>query len=168
MRTIRVKIYKFSELSEKAKQKAIELLYDLNTDYDWWTDIYEDAENIGLKITGFNDGIYCDGDIVGAHFETAEKIMENHGKECSTYKLAEQYMKDRDEVLNDDESRDLDEIDNNFLYALLKEYRAMLRKDYEYRTSKEVIIESIESSEYEFFDDGKLIPAKYYKHVKGN
>ena len=30
------KIYKFNELPEEAKQKAIEKLSDINTNYDWW------------------------------------------------------------------------------------------------------------------------------------
>ena len=42
------------KLSDKAKQKAIEKFYDINVDYDWWDSVYEDAKNIGLKITGLS------------------------------------------------------------------------------------------------------------------
>ena len=31
-------VYTFDELSEEAKQTAIEKLYDINIDYDWWQD----------------------------------------------------------------------------------------------------------------------------------
>jgi myo-inositol catabolism protein IolC len=31
-----VKVYKFNELDEKAKEKAIERYSDINVDYDWW------------------------------------------------------------------------------------------------------------------------------------
>ena len=51
-RTIRTKVYLFSELSDQAKQKVIEDNYDINVDYEWWESAYEDAANIGLKITG--------------------------------------------------------------------------------------------------------------------
>jgi len=52
MRTIRTKVYQFSELSEQAKQKAIEWGYDLNVSYGWWESVYEDAEQIGLQFSG--------------------------------------------------------------------------------------------------------------------
>jgi len=41
MRTIRTKVYKFDELSEQAKQKAIESFYDINVDYEWHEFIIE-------------------------------------------------------------------------------------------------------------------------------
>ena len=34
--TTKTEVYKFKELSEEAKQKAIEKLYDINVDYEWW------------------------------------------------------------------------------------------------------------------------------------
>ena len=63
-RTIRTKVYLFSELSDQAKQKVIEDNYDINVDYEWWESAYEDAANIGLKITGFDidRGSYCNGE----------------------------------------------------------------------------------------------------------
>jgi len=54
MRTIETTVYKFDELSDEAKQQSIENLYDLNVDYEWWDCTYEDAENIGLKISEFD------------------------------------------------------------------------------------------------------------------
>jgi len=36
------KTYKLNELTEEAQQKAIECLYDINIDYDWWTFTLED------------------------------------------------------------------------------------------------------------------------------
>ena len=47
-------VYTFNKLSGEAKQHALEQLWDLNVYYDWWGYMYEDAENIGLKITGFD------------------------------------------------------------------------------------------------------------------
>jgi hypothetical protein len=39
MRTIETKVYKFNELSEEAKENAIDKLRDINVDYDgWWED----------------------------------------------------------------------------------------------------------------------------------
>ena len=56
-RTIRTKVYLFSELSEKVKQKVINDNYDINVDYEWWESAYEDAANIGLKIGPHRRGV---------------------------------------------------------------------------------------------------------------
>lgn len=55
-RTIRKKIYKFEELSDKAKQKVIEDNYCWNVEHNWWEFVYEDAAQLGIKITGFDLG----------------------------------------------------------------------------------------------------------------
>ena len=68
MRTIRTKVYKFSELSETSQQKAIEKLFDINVDCDWWEFVYEDFKNlcktigidVDLKKTYFT-GFYHQG-----------------------------------------------------------------------------------------------------------
>ena len=54
MRIKEVKVYKFDELSDKVKDKVIENFSDINTDYDWYEFIYEDAGQIDLEITGFD------------------------------------------------------------------------------------------------------------------
>jgi type I restriction-modification system DNA methylase subunit len=43
-------LYTFDELSETAKEKALEVYRDINLNFDWWDGTYEDAKNIGLKI----------------------------------------------------------------------------------------------------------------------
>lgn len=50
MRTIKVKIFKFSELSYEAKERAREW-YRETLDYDWWDFVYEDFQEIA-KILG--------------------------------------------------------------------------------------------------------------------
>lgn len=53
-RTIRIKVYKFDQLDERAKQIAIDGMRDINVDYDWWDSVYEDfsmlCEKIGLTV----------------------------------------------------------------------------------------------------------------------
>lgn len=161
MRTItrHTDVYRFYELSDDAKRKAIEDLYDINVSSDWWDATYYDAENIGCKIHEFdadrnNDiRLTCDD-----ARKTAGLILENHGEMCDTYKLAEQYRKDFD-ALTQDEGGELlhqDELDAEFTRALGEEYLSILRQEYEYLTSEEAIIETIEANEYEFTEDGKL------------
>jgi len=168
-RTIRTKVYKFNELNETAKQKAIEKLSDINVESEWWEFVYEDAKQIGLKITGFDiDRSYCEGDFILSANEVAQNIINNHGEQCETYKAAVEfteewqpvfanYMDETSENYESKQSEDkLMELEDDFKNSLCEDYRIILSKEYEYLTSKEAIIEIIEANEYEFTADGKL------------
>lgn len=50
MKTKTINVYSFDELSEKAKQKALENLYDINVDHDWCDFIYDDFKSICATI----------------------------------------------------------------------------------------------------------------------
>jgi hypothetical protein len=163
-------LYKFEELSEEAKERAIENLWDINVDHDWWDSVYMDAENIGLKIDEFDidRGSYARGKFTLSAEEVAANIMRDHGESCETYKTAENFLKEHDPVFAsymdenspDYESRESEEklldIESEFLKSLLEDYRIMLSEEYDYLTSDEAIKETIEANEYEFTKDGKL------------
>jgi len=154
-------IYKFEELSEDAQDKALELLGDINIDYDWFDTTYEDAANIGLKIEGFDigRGNYCKGHFTQSAEDVAKAIIENHGKDCETYKTASAYLEELNKIkakTPDDEDIYSDDEDAEFLRSLCEDYRIMLQKDYEYLTGREAIIETIKANEYEFTEEGKL------------
>jgi len=171
MRTIETKVYQFSELSEKAKEKAIQDMYDINVYDPWWEFIYEDANDIGLDITGFDLRGSIDGGFTYDGLHTCLNILDKHGEDTETYKLAKQFNEDRDKLVAkyspnnngtvdpefhgdfDEEECDLEE---EFRKELLEEYLIILSSEYEYRTSEEAIIEAIEANEYEFTEDGKL------------
>ena len=171
MRTIRTKVYKFDELSNEAKEVAIEKLWDINVDYDWYQYTYEDAANIGLKINGFDidRGSYVNGEFSLAANEVAQNIINTHGEKCETYKTASSFMEEWQPVFNEymdeksekyesSESEDeLQELDDEFLKSLCEDYRIILRDEYEYQTSREAIIETIKANEYEFYANGKMI-----------
>ena len=169
MKKVTVKLYEFKELSEKAQQKVLEKFYDINVDHGWWENVYEDAENIGLKIEGFDLYHYsaC-GEFNMSANEVAANILKEHGDSCETYKTAENFMEKWqpvfDEYMNENsdkyESRESEDellnLESEFLKSLLEDYRIILHKEYEYRTSKEAIIETIECNAYLFTEDGKL------------
>jgi hypothetical protein len=170
MKTKTIEIYSFAELSEEAKEKAIQQFSDLNLYDDWWDCIYEDAEEIGLKITSFDidRNLHAKGDLYYKCEKVAQKIIDNHGEECDTYKLAKSFMQDwstQEEAFNNDpdnedddfeDSDDADDLYEEFERALLEEYAIILQKEYEYRFSDAAIIEGIEANEYEFTKEGKL------------
>lgn len=100
MRIVKTKVYKFTELSETAKQKVIEQFADINTDCMWWDCTYEDAKNVLLTIKGFDlDRMYCQGEFIEGAEDTANKIITEHGENCETYKTAQNYIKDRAELV---------------------------------------------------------------------
>lgn len=171
MRTIQTNVYKLEELSNSAKEKAIDLLSDINVQYNWWDSDYEDAKMIKLKITGFD--IYKKGiniSFLDGGVDTAHAIFKQHGNMCETYKLAENYLQNRDKLI-DEAQRDqdgdfldvyeldiqLDELDKDFLYQLGEEYLCILDKEYDYLTSSEAIEETIICNGYEFTEDGVMI-----------
>lgn len=185
--------FKFSEASEELQQTILEKQYDINVDHDWWDFTYEDAGNVGFKITGFDlgGGNSIDIELTGCPKQAIEDIMKNNGKDCDTYKIAESYLNEykteivapRNELQNEfdnlDELEELTEIEKEryeeidclladiegakeemiekFVEDIGECYLSILKKEYEYLTSKEAIIESIESNDYDFDENGDIV-----------
>lgn len=170
MRTVRIKIYKFSELSETAKEVAINSLRDINVDYEWWEGIYEDAAKTGLDINTFelDRGAYCNGVFNLSPCEVAQNIINGHGEMCDTYKTAAAFLEQWQPVFNsymDENSEDyesgnsedkMQEMEEDFLKSLCEDYRIILQNEFEYLCSDKAIIEIIEANEYEFTKEGKM------------
>jgi hypothetical protein len=127
-------------------------------DYDWWDSTYEDAANIGLKILYFdleaNKGI--EGEFTELPENVIESILKDHGDMTETYKTATQYKESL--YTFDEEGEEIEDKDaiHEFLNDLLQDYWIMLRNEYEYLTSEEAIIETIEANEYEFTEKGEM------------
>jgi predicted RNA-binding protein YlxR (DUF448 family) len=159
MRTIETTLYKYSELSEAGKQKAREYLSEINVDFDWWDSIYEDAAEIGLKIKGFDigRGAYVKGEYFCSAIESIKKVLENHGQDCDTTKTAQYFLDLYNEIAPEMRDDDwLSDFEDDYLDAMCDCYLTLLRDEYEYQTSEEAVIETIEANEYEFTEDGKL------------
>ena len=164
MEIIETKVYDFDELSDDAKEKAIEKLYDINVNYEWFDSIYDDAENVGIKIESFD--IYrknIDIKFLKSAPAVAELIVENHGKQCDTRKTADQFLSDLNELtgqcedIEDCPEDKIDDLEKEFKRAIAEDYLSMLSREYDYLTSREGIIETIEANEYQFTDDGEII-----------
>lgn len=160
--------YSFEELSEDAKKKAIRDNYAINVDYDWWGSTYEDAQSIGLKITGFDldRNRHADGEFLLSANEVAANIFRDHGDKCDTYKTAEkfmaewqpvfsEYMDENSEKYESGESEDeLQALEDDFLKSLLEDYSIILQKESEYLQSEEAIEETLASNDCQFTEDG--------------
>lgn len=173
MKTIEIKLYQFDELSDEAKQKAIENMSDINVDHDWWDFIYKDATNVELKITDFDISRYsCNANFIDCAKICAEKIMDEYGVTCAIFHTAKNFLIEKANLIKKysdginvlivaegkeyNFDQEIDELENDFLISLCKDYLKILRDEYEYLISKEAIIETIEANEYFFTENGKL------------
>ena len=146
MKTLEINIYQFNELSEVAKQNAINEFSNINTDFNWWEFTYMDSENIGLKITSFDldRNRSANGYFILSACEVAQNVLNEHGESCETFKTANNFLENWQPVFNDYldensenyESKNLEDIlldlENDFLNSLLEDYSIMLQNEYEF------------------------------------
>jgi len=174
MKTIEIQLYSFDELSASAQQKAIENLSDINVNYNWWESTYEDAENVGLKITGFDldRNKHASGNFINGAYDTALEIMDQHGENCETYKTAKEFFNFWDEAvklhsdkITTDKVKEgneyyfdeyVEDKEYEFLKDILECYANILQNESEYLQSEEAIKETILSNEYDFTEDGSI------------
>lgn len=173
MKTIQTTVYEYSELSEKAKAAARNWWLESGGLDDWWRCTYEDAEQIGLKLTSFD---LCsasfvrnlEGHFIVSAIECSEAIFREHGEHCDTYKTAKAFDAANDalpELPSEDspeygeiERRLCESVDANeadFLDALLRDYAKLLQQQLEYMESEEAIAETLTANEYTFTESGK-------------
>lgn len=151
MRFKTITLYKFSELSEESKQRAIKNLHAVNVDCFWQHSIYEDAGSIGLRMfpeRGQGIGLTLRAGWLAD--EVARKILDDHANNSATHKLAKNFLN----KLSDYKVSHSLKVE--FLQELEKEYNLIFHREYKRLTSKEAIEETIRSSEYEFTEDGAL------------
>jgi len=174
MKTIEIQLFKFNELSDKAKEKALVQYYDWNVNFDWWDSVYYDAKNVGIAINGFDidRGNYCKIEFRYDETDICHKIIMEHGENCETHKIATKFLSDYDELVKkysdgvktnivaEDNEEDFDneiiELETELHHELSEEYLSILRKEYEYLTSEEAIIEALEANKIEFTIDGEI------------
>lgn len=157
MKTKKINLYEFDELPDHAKQRAIADNCAINVDYwCWWHSIYDDAERIGLKITGFSidRDRHCTGQAIDDVLTIAHKIKTEHGFDTPTYELASEFIKEYAALDEDIDVNELRDFENEFLNAILEEYSILLQREYEWLTSEEAIEDVLRSGEYEFLEDG--------------
>jgi len=183
MRTIRTKVYKFDELTPAAQNKAIEKLYDINVDHSWWEYGLENMvnmlsengfENAKIQFSGFSsqgDGASFDADINVSHFCNDRRIVKIAEEYCHFHiaksSFANHYSHERTRYVEynsleaksvriNEALQQLSETIEQRRLSLSKQIYKDLEQEYEYLTSKEAVIETIQANEYEFYQDGTL------------
>ena len=182
MRDMNVTVYKFSELSEEAQERAIDELRSVNVDYDWYECTYDTIRTagklIGLDIDRiyFDTNLYCIFDAEYRYVRGAVKSIQSefprmtdlHGVARDLQALQRRYFyslrcnvaSQRDtnsyqcfRFGEDYECEDLGDIIDDFAHWA----RILLRDEYKYLTSDEAVKEMIEANEYEFTEAGNLL-----------
>ena len=193
--TKKTKVYPFAELTDDAKQTALEQLADINVDHEWWYD-FEDKKEVA-KLMGIDiDNIYFSGFSSqgdGACFEGNYAYNKNSVKLVMDYapldtelhrivkalqavqktafygitasvnqsghyshKYCTDISVDMPESIGQEKFTEIEDT----VVELLRDYMdwiyKQLQTEYEYLTSEEAIIETIEANDYEFTADGKL------------
>lgn len=155
METRTYNVYKFSELSDEGKEKALERYSNINVDDPFWYEcIVEDTRDVGVEIEEFDlyhGTIKCR--FTDAVELVAGKILAEHGKDSETYKTADGFLADFKKL---SESEKGDDLCNEFRRSLSEDYRLILQRSYDYLTSREAIIETLEANEYDFTAEGVI------------
>lgn len=177
MRTIEIEAYKFNELDEQTKLQVIEDNIHINVEHDWWDCTYETLRECGIKVNSFDIGRRqeCEIEFYEDSFDVATNIVDTFGEAMDIVKGSKNFIKDRDALVkkygegNDTDGYSVkmelyDEFDeeeadltHEFQRELSVEILHWLRDEYEYLTSEEAIIETIEANDIEFTKEGKLI-----------
>ena len=184
-------LYKFEELPEETREKVIENLYDINVNYDEWSEsVIDDAKTIGalmgIDITNiYWSGFFSQGD--GACFEgrfdqtrgALKAVKEYAPKDKELHRIAKglQTLKPfgiyanvkhsghyyhegctNIDVLHDEKeiTAEQEEACIELLRDFMKWIYKMLNADYDYLTSEEAIVETINANEFEFDSQGNL------------
>jgi hypothetical protein len=189
MRTITVEktIYKFNELSDKAKEYAIS---EYDHDYDWFDSTYEwyveKAEEIGyctsakeMQFSGFwsqGDGASIAGTFNVENWLKLNKLgnkyrallmaakeydLEVHIRQSGNYVHSRTLCANYDTYYLDDKPyKQLVEVASQMLdqaITLSDDMYETLEKEYEYITSEEYFSELADANDYEFTEDGELV-----------
>ena len=166
MKTIKINLYKFEELSKEAKQIALEKFSDINVNYDWWEFTYDDAENVGLKLKNFDldRNKHATGEFITNAKDCADKILKEHGESCDTHATATNFLNTLKEIEvkyegkeeTSEEETEIEDLEYGFLKDILEDYATILQNECEYLQTEKSIIETIEANDYDFTIDGKL------------
>lgn len=166
MKTKTINLYEFKELPEELRQKVLEKYWDINVDHDWWDSIYWNAEELGVKITGFDIDRpnYCNIDLQDSCYSISKNIISTYNPESDLYKLADSFLTDYDKAREDfpsdqddfEDSEQYKDLIKEFENSLSEEFLSFLKSSYEYLTSEVAIKETLEANEYTFNESGEI------------
>lgn len=162
MKTKTINVYKYSELNDKAKEKARAWFLEGNDIQFGWDCMKDDAKNVGIELTEYDYRRTMKGELTLDFTQVMANILKEHGEQCETWKTAKEYQEKYTAVKqkpeNDDEiDAELETLEEEFLNAILEDYRVLMDQDVDYRETEEYIAEMMEANEYEFDENGRRV-----------
>ena len=163
MKTIEIKVYEFDELDEQTKKKVIENYRYINVDNTFWYDcIKEEFDELGISITAFNldRGNYANIDVWNFE-DTSRSIIEHFGDSVAIKQTAKNYINEYEKIQanfkeDEDIERELEILDEQYEKEYSEDILSYLRSNYDWETSDEAVINTIEANEYDFTTEGKI------------
>ena len=182
MREMNVTVYSFAELSDDAKERALNEFRYIDVDGDWYENVYYTIRAAG-KLIGLDiDGIYFDTDlycIFDAHYRyvrgASAAVCKGFSWADDLHKVAKDLQASQKRHFyslscavtkgrsmnryrcfrfgEDYECEELGDIIDDFAHWA----RVLLRDEYKYLTSDEAVKEIIIINGYEFTEAGKLV-----------
>lgn len=174
MRTQEIKVYSFNELNQEAQEKALNYFRERDYFDNWHEFIYEEAKELGFKIKSFDLGRRRDIEIefIDSAAEIANRIRLEHGEKCETYKTADEFLTNYDNLVakysetghgemvaegkEEDFDEEADELEEEFKENLGQNYWILLNNEYEHINSDEYLKDFILENDYEFTEDGSI------------
>jgi len=169
MKTITINLYEFHELSEASQKIAFEKLR--STIFMDFESIVLDAANINFIIEDLDvEHNYVLGYFYQGEYDTASKIVKEHGQKTETYKIANDYLSALESIIRQknmlgfETSQALENeheaLDEKFLSQLSNVYLNIIKKYCDWETSKEDFKQIISCHDYFFTEDGKISSLK--------
>jgi hypothetical protein len=160
MKTIEVTLYKFDELSDKAKEFAVQDNIHILTDFgSYWDEILIwQLKDVGISVER------CDlnrREIEVDFYEDLNDLCANVVKNFKGSEIAEMfanYLTSVEAQLAFDETDEdmLEDMEMVFIYDLKCELLNMFQREYDYLTDADVIADYLLGNEFDFDINGKI------------
>lgn len=160
MKTIEVTLYKFDELSDKAKEFAVQDNIHILTDFGsyWYETLIWQLKDVGISAGGFD---LERREINVDFYEDLNDVCTNVVKDFKGSEIAEMcanYLKSVEAQVALDETDDdmLEDMEMVFIYDLKCELLNMFQREYDYLTDADVIADYLLGNEFDFDINGKI------------
>jgi hypothetical protein len=160
METIEVTLYKFDELSDKAKEFVIQDNIHILTDFGsyWYEPLIQELKDVGISAGSFD---LNRREIEVDFYEDLNDVCANVVKNFKGSEIAEMcanYLTSVEAQLAFDETDDdmLEDMEMVFIYDLKCELLNMFQREYDYLTDADVIADYLLTNEYDFDINGKI------------
>ena len=160
MKTIEVTLYKFDELSDKAKEFAVQDNIHILTDFGsyWGEPLIWELKDVGISAGCFDlNRREIEVDFYEDMNDVCAKAVKNF-KGSEIAEMCANYLRSVEAQLAFDETDDdmLEDMEMVFIYDLKCEILNMFQMEYDCLTSEDVIADYLLTNEYDFDINGKI------------